>query len=109
MADIEQEIKNNYENVDNIEKVDTDNVAENETEDIIENKIENLNDAETEDEITFKSLGICAELCEACEQLKWKKPTLIQKEALPVALKGTPILSLSSYINAKKLSSYLRQ
>jgi ATP-dependent RNA helicase DDX47/RRP3 len=38
--------------------------------------------------ITFESLGVCPELCLACEQLKWKKPSLIQREALPVALKG---------------------
>ena len=43
---------------------------------------------DVDDNITFKSLGVCPELCEACEQLKWKKPTIIQREALPVSLQG---------------------
>lgn len=36
----------------------------------------------------FKHQGIVDVLCEACEQLKWKAPTKIQKEAIPVALQG---------------------
>ena len=32
--------------------------------------------------------GVVDVLCEACEQLKWKAPTKIQKEAIPVALHG---------------------
>ena len=27
-------------------------------------------------------------LCEACERLKWKEPTKIQQEAIPLALEG---------------------
>ena len=27
-------------------------------------------------------------LCEACEQLGWKSPTKIQREAIPVSLQG---------------------
>lgn len=34
-------------------------------------------------------------LCEACEELKWKKPSKIQKEALPVALQGKDIIGLA--------------
>lgn len=37
----------------------------------------------------FLSKGIVDVLCEACEQLKWKSPSKIQKEAIPVALQGT--------------------
>jgi superfamily II DNA/RNA helicase len=33
--------------------------------------------------------GIVDVLCEACEQLKWKTPTKIQREAIPVSLQGT--------------------
>jgi hypothetical protein len=33
-------------------------------------------------------------LCEACEQLKWKSPSKIQKEAIPIALQGTVLCSL---------------
>jgi ATP-dependent RNA helicase DDX47/RRP3 len=45
-------------------------------------------EASSEDIVTFSSLGVCKELCESCEQLKWTKPTPIQREALPVALEG---------------------
>ena len=36
----------------------------------------------------LKLQGVVDVLCEACEQLQWKNPTKIQKEALPVALEG---------------------
>uniref|UniRef100_T1JH31 RNA helicase n=1 Tax=Strigamia maritima TaxID=126957 RepID=T1JH31_STRMM len=39
-------------------------------------------------EITFKSLGVIDVLCEACVNLKWKAPSKIQREALPIALQG---------------------
>jgi len=32
--------------------------------------------------------GVTDALCEACEQLKWKSATKIQKEAIPLALQG---------------------
>lgn len=34
-------------------------------------------------------------LCETCESLKWKNPTKIQKEAIPVALQGKDIIGLA--------------
>lgn len=34
-------------------------------------------------------------LCETCETLKWKTPTKIQKEAIPVALQGKDIIGLA--------------
>lgn len=37
---------------------------------------------------TFKSLGLCQQLVEACENLKWKEPTPIQAKAIPPALQG---------------------
>ncbi|XP_031566630.1 probable ATP-dependent RNA helicase DDX47 [Actinia tenebrosa] len=46
-------------------------------------------------EITFKSLGIVESLCEACQQLGWKTPTLIQKESIPIALQGKDIIGLA--------------
>ncbi|GIZ01880.1 probable ATP-dependent RNA helicase DDX47 [Caerostris extrusa] len=48
-----------------------------------------------ETEVTFQSLGVVDVLCEACEQLKWKKPTAIQQEAIPIALKGRDIIGLA--------------
>ena len=34
-------------------------------------------------------------MCEACEALKWKTPSKIQKEAIPVALQGRDIIGLA--------------
>ena len=48
-----------------------------------------------DDKVTFKSLGIVDVLCEACEQLKWKTPTKIQREAIPVSLQGKDIIGLA--------------
>ncbi|KAL4713204.1 hypothetical protein ACJJTC_002950 [Scirpophaga incertulas] len=45
--------------------------------------------------VTFKDLGIVDVLCEACEELKWKTPSKIQKEAIPVALEGKDIIGLA--------------
>ena len=32
--------------------------------------------------------GVADVLCDACAEMKWNEPTLIQREALPVALQG---------------------
>ena len=32
--------------------------------------------------------GLVEVLCEACEQMGWKSPSKIQREAIPVALQG---------------------
>ncbi|RVW75371.1 DEAD-box ATP-dependent RNA helicase 10 [Vitis vinifera] len=37
---------------------------------------------------SFKDLGICEQLVEACENLGWKTPSKIQAEAIPHALEG---------------------
>jgi ATP-dependent RNA helicase DDX47/RRP3 len=34
-------------------------------------------------------------LCAACEQLKWKEPSKIQREAIPVALQGKDVIGLA--------------
>merc|ERR1719387_3512208 len=44
---------------------------------------------------TFASLGVCEELCRACELLKWHSPTAIQKEAIPYALQGRDVIGLA--------------
>lgn len=49
----------------------------------------------SEETVTFKSLGIVDVLCEACEGLKWKTPSKIQREAIPVALTGKDIIGLA--------------
>jgi len=45
--------------------------------------------------MSFKSLGVCDVLCEACEKLKWTSPTRIQAESLPSALSGRDIIGLA--------------
>lgn len=37
---------------------------------------------------TFEELGVAPVLCEAVAKLGWQHPTLIQQEAVPVALSG---------------------
>ncbi|KAK6023038.1 hypothetical protein OSTOST_11241 [Ostertagia ostertagi] len=44
---------------------------------------------------TFKQLGVCDALCEACERLDWKIPTKIQVAALPHALNGRDVIGLA--------------
>lgn len=52
--------------------------------------------AEEKEEVkTFKELGICEQLLEACETLGWKNPTKIQVEAMPHALKGKDMIGLA--------------
>ena len=53
-----------------------------------------LNDVE-ETEVSWKDLGLIDILCEACEDLKWKAPSKIQREAIPVALQGRDIIGLA--------------
>ncbi|MCL4145314.1 UNVERIFIED_CONTAM: hypothetical protein GTU68_040191, partial [Idotea baltica] len=45
--------------------------------------------------ITFKSLGIIDELCEACKRMNWKTPTQVQKEAIPVSLQDRDVIALA--------------
>lgn len=50
---------------------------------------------ESNESATFKSLGVVDVLCQACEGLKWKTPSKIQREALPVALTGKDVIGLA--------------
>lgn len=54
-----------------------------------------LKGTETGGEVTFASLGICEELCQACLKMKWKAPTPIQQESIPWALQGRDIIGLA--------------
>eukprot|EP00096_Caligus_rogercresseyi_P005991 TRINITY_DN22110_c0_g1_i1.p1 TRINITY_DN22110_c0_g1~~TRINITY_DN22110_c0_g1_i1.p1 ORF type:complete len:474 (-),score=161.23 TRINITY_DN22110_c0_g1_i1:275-1696(-) len=51
--------------------------------------------SEAEDETSFADLGLTEVLCEACESQDWKKPSKIQKEAIPVALSGRDVIGLA--------------
>ncbi|KAI4326228.1 hypothetical protein MLD38_031561 [Melastoma candidum] len=50
---------------------------------------------EKESVSTFKDLGLCNELIEACDALGWKNPTKIQVEAIPHALEGKDLIGLA--------------
>ncbi|XP_066246328.1 ATP-dependent RNA helicase DDX47 [Euwallacea similis] len=51
---------------------------------------------ETEDvPVSWQDLGLVDALCKACEQLKWKSPSRIQRESIPVALQGKDIIGLA--------------
>ncbi|RUS82194.1 hypothetical protein EGW08_010076 [Elysia chlorotica] len=51
--------------------------------------------AEDEGHPSFKDLGVVDVLCEACERLKWKEPSKIQKESIPLALEGKDVIGLA--------------
>lgn len=46
-------------------------------------------------ETTFRDLGVCEALCEACDKLGWKSATKIQEKVLPEALQGRDIIGLA--------------
>jgi len=48
-----------------------------------------------QDILSFKELGVCDELCQACEALGWKLPTAIQQQSLPYTLKGRDVIGLA--------------
>jgi len=43
----------------------------------------------------FHPQGLNDTLCQACEELKWKAPSKIQREAIPVALQGKDVIGLA--------------
>lgn len=45
---------------------------------------------------TFRDLGVCEQLVEACDILGWKTPSKIQIEAIPHALEGRDVIGLAS-------------
>ncbi|GLU12678.1 hypothetical protein SLE2022_293400 [Rubroshorea leprosula] len=58
--------------------------------------------AEEKEEIkSFKALGLCDKLVEACESLGWKTPTKIQIEAIPHALEGKDLIGLAQMGSGK--------
>ena len=50
---------------------------------------------EKPDPETFAELGLVEELCLACKQLGWTKPSKIQCEAIPVGLSGRDVIGLA--------------
>ncbi|GMY26584.1 DEAD-box ATP-dependent RNA helicase 10 isoform X2 [Fagus crenata] len=52
-------------------------------------------DGEEEVVKTFKDLGLCEQLVEACDSLGWTNPSKIQAEAIPHALEGKDLIGLA--------------
>ncbi|KAI3846070.1 hypothetical protein MKX03_029102 [Papaver bracteatum] len=52
-------------------------------------------EGEDEEMKTFKDLGLCEQLAEACDNLGWKNPSKIQAEAIPHALEGKDLIGLA--------------
>ncbi|XAR68451.1 RNA helicase [Bertholletia excelsa] len=50
---------------------------------------------EKEEVKSFKDLGVCEQLVEACDNLGWKQPSKIQAEAIPHALEGKDLIGLA--------------
>jgi len=46
-------------------------------------------------DVTFESLGVCRELCEAVKHMGWDKPTDIQRDSIPYALQGRDLICLA--------------
>ncbi|XP_059657892.1 DEAD-box ATP-dependent RNA helicase 10 [Cornus florida] len=44
---------------------------------------------------SFKDLGVCEQLVEACDSLGWKNPSKIQAESIPHALEGKDLIGLA--------------
>ena len=55
-------------------------------------------------DVTFDGLGICKELCEACKEVGFSNPTKIQRDAIPLALKGKDIIGLAETGSGKTAS-----
>ncbi|EER15245.1 DEAD box RNA helicase, putative [Perkinsus marinus ATCC 50983] len=50
---------------------------------------------DAEHAVTFESLGVCPELCKACDVLQWEHPSKIQEETIPYALQGRDLIALA--------------
>ena len=48
-----------------------------------------------EAEVTFASMGVSPALCKIIEDIGWKSPTEIQRNAIPEALNGRDIIGLA--------------
>lgn len=56
---------------------------------------------------TFKDLGVCEQLVEACENLGWKIPSKIQAEAIPHALDGLFSYLINLFLSCSVLISLI--
>jgi len=64
-----------------------------ESKSLIEESKDSIKETIIDTKKTFKDLGVCDELCDACAKLNFIHPSKIQVEAIPYALQGTPPLT----------------
>ncbi|KAL1375683.1 hypothetical protein pipiens_017354 [Culex pipiens pipiens] len=50
---------------------------------------------DSEKTVSWEEMGLIDTLCEACKALKWKAPSKIQREAIPLALQGKDVIGLA--------------
>ncbi|XP_071557987.1 ATP-dependent RNA helicase DDX47 [Temnothorax nylanderi] len=60
-----------------------------------EKSVEDTKDESNIERITWKDLGLVDTLCKTCLDLKWKDPTRIQQEAIPLTLQGKDVIGLA--------------
>ncbi|XP_060665790.1 ATP-dependent RNA helicase DDX47-like [Drosophila nasuta] len=68
---------------------ETENESDDDASAADEDKIENGDKA-----LTWKDLGLNETLCKACDEIMWKAPSKIQKEAIPIAIQGKDVIGL---------------
>lgn len=56
---------------------------------------EKKSEVSDEKQVTWEDLGIIDSIAKSCRELGWEYPTQIQKETIPVALKGQDVIGLS--------------
>ncbi|XP_018370584.1 PREDICTED: probable ATP-dependent RNA helicase DDX47 [Trachymyrmex cornetzi] len=61
----------------------------------LEKSVEDTKDENNVEKITWKDLGLVDTLCKTCLDLKWKEPTRIQQEAIPLTLQGKDVIGLA--------------
>ncbi|EDV99099.1 probable ATP-dependent RNA helicase DDX47 [Drosophila grimshawi] len=86
----EEELSDEEGQEENAEDVDEDNVDDQSATSSDEEET-----PKAEQPLTWKDLGLSETLCKACDELKWKAPSKIQKEAIPVALQGKDVIGLA--------------
>lgn len=70
-------------------------VEEEEEEKEINDENEEEQEQDKGDNDTFESLGIHPSLIKACEDIGWKSPTPVQKQAIPYVMKGRDVIALA--------------
>ena len=53
---------------------------------------------------TFRELGVCEEIAQACERLQYKMPTKIQQETLPFTLADRDVIALAETGSGKTMA-----